>query len=209
MPDVPPRLRADPGRTPARLIMVARFGAQKDHATLLHALAGLQTHDWELDLIGDGPLVSQMESLSASLGLARRVHFLGQRTDVSQILAQAQISLLVSNWEGFPLSILEAMRAGVPVVASSVGGIGESVRDGETGYLVPRGDVGVLRDRIGRLLTTPALRVRLGSSGRTRYEQHFTLDRSVAKTLAVYRSVVGRVTEAGTTTSEVVGTKTG
>ncbi len=121
IPDVPPRLRADPARTPPRLVMVARFGAQKDHSTLLRALAGLLDSPWELDLIGDGPLISDMKLLAATLGVAGRIRFLGQRTDVDQILARAQASLLVTNWEGFPLSILEAMRAGMPVVASSVG----------------------------------------------------------------------------------------
>jgi glycosyltransferase involved in cell wall biosynthesis len=96
----------------------------------------------------------------------------------------------VTNWEGFPLSILEAMRAGLPVVASSVGGVGESVSDGETGYLVPRGDVEVLRDRIGRLLTSAELRSRLGANARTLYEQRFTLGHCVAGTLAVYRDVL-------------------
>jgi glycosyltransferase involved in cell wall biosynthesis len=190
MPDVPLRLRADPGRTPVRLVMVARFEPQKDHPTLLRALAGLKDHPWELDLIGDGPLMGQAESLAATLGIGGRVRFLGQRMDVDQILAQVQVSLLVSNWEGFPLSILEAMRAGLPVVASSVGGIGESVRDEESGYLVPRGDVELLRDRIRRLLESPALRARLGGRGRTRYEQHFTLTHTVTKTLAVYRDVL-------------------
>ena len=192
MPDVPPRLRADPGRTPVRLVMVARFEPQKDHSTLLRALAGLREQSWELDLIGDGPLMDQMGSLAASLGIGDRVHFLGQRMDVDQILARSQVSLLVSNWEGFPLTILEAMRAGLPVVASSVGGISESVRDEETGYLVPRGGVERLRDRIGRLLTAPALRVRLGTTGRARYDQHFTLAHTVTKTLAVYRDVLAR-----------------
>ena len=190
IPDVPPPLRADPGRTLVRLVIVARFEPQKDHPTLLRALAGLQDHPWELDLIGDGPLRGQMESLATTLGIGGRVRFLGQRTDVGQILAQAQVSLLVTNWEGFPLSILEAMRAGLPVVASAVAGIGESVRDEETGYLVPRGDVDALQDRVLRLLTSPDLRVRLGSSARTRYEQHFTLDHFVTKTLAVYRDVL-------------------
>jgi glycosyltransferase involved in cell wall biosynthesis len=190
MPDVPLHLRADPGRGPPRLVMVARFGSQKDHVTLFRALAGLQQDPWALDLVGEGPLMGEMASLAATLGIGSRVRFLGQRTDVDQILAQAQVSLLVSNWEGFPLSILEAMRAGLPVVASSVGGVSEAVRDGETGYLVPRGGVDQLRDRIGRLLTAPTERVRLGNAGRKGYERHFTLDHTVAKTLAVYREVL-------------------
>jgi glycosyltransferase involved in cell wall biosynthesis len=190
MPDIAPTLRADPGRSPARMVMVARYGPQKDHPTLLRALAGLQELEWELDLIGDGPLMGETESMAASLGLSGRVHFLGQRMDVAEIVARSQVSLLVTNWEGFPLSILEAMRAGLPVIASAVGGIEESVRDGETGYLVPRGDVEVLRDRIRRLLTDPSLRLRQGATGRTYFERHFTLDHFVAQTLDVYRHVL-------------------
>lgn len=190
MPDVAASLKADPGRTPARLVMVARFQAQKDHPTLLRALAGLQQHSWQLDLIGNGPLMGEMESLAATLGIGPRVRFLGQRMDVDQLLAQAQIGLLVSNWEGFPRSILEAMRAGLPVVASSVAGIEESVLDGETGFLVPRGGVEALQERLTRLLTDPELRVRLGAQGRARYEQHFTLGQCVARTLAVYEDVL-------------------
>jgi glycosyltransferase involved in cell wall biosynthesis len=194
MPDVPPELRADPARSPARLVMVARYGAQKDHPTLLRALADLRQHPWELDLIGDGPSMGQTEALATELGLAGRVRFLGQRTDVDRILAAAQVSLLVTNWEGFPLSILEAMRAGLPVVASSVGGVAESVRDGESGYLIPRADVAHLRDRIERLLTDPALRARLGAAGRARFVRDFTLSASVARTLGVYRAAL---TDAG------------
>ncbi|HEX2251165.1 MAG TPA: glycosyltransferase family 4 protein [Gemmatimonadales bacterium] len=190
MPDVPPTLRSSPGEMPPRLIMVARFEPQKDHITLLRALGGVQDRRWELELIGDGPLRSQMESLAEDLGIKGQVHFRGQRKDVAELLARAQISLLISNWEGFPLSILESMRAGLPVVASAVGGVEESVRDQETGYLVPRGDADTLRDRIERLLTDPSLRVKLGANGRRAYEQHFTLERMVAKTLAVYGEVL-------------------
>jgi glycosyltransferase involved in cell wall biosynthesis len=190
MPDVPPELRADPGRSPPRLVMVARYGAQKDHPTLLRALAELRGYPWELDLIGDGPLMGETESLAAELGLAERVHFLGQRNDVDSILARAQVSLLITNWEGFPLSILEAMRAGLPVVASAVGGVGESVRDGENGYLVPRGAVAHLRERLERLLTDPELRARLGANGRARFVRDFTLETSVARTLDVYRTTL-------------------
>jgi glycosyltransferase involved in cell wall biosynthesis len=192
MPDIAPAGRADPARTPARLVMVARLAPQKDHPTLLRALSGLRDHPWELDLVGEGPLSAQMEALAVSLGIRDRVHFLGQRLDVVRILADAQVGLLVTNWEGFPLSILEAMRAGLPVVASAVGGVGESVRDGKTGFLVPPGQVQPLRDRLEQLLTDSDLRVRLGAQGRAVYEQHFTLDHTVSKTLAVYRDVLKR-----------------
>jgi glycosyltransferase involved in cell wall biosynthesis len=190
--DVPLALQADPMTMPARLVMVARFDPQKDQATLLHALAGLLDRAWELDLIGDGPLRRDMEVLATRLGIASRVRFLGQRMDVDQILARAQIAALVSHWEGFPLTILEAMRAGLPVVATAVGGVAESVTEGETGFLVPRGDVELLRNRIARLVADPALRRRLGTASRQSYEQFFTLDHSVRKTLAVYQEVVDR-----------------
>ena len=105
-------------------------------------------------------------------------------------LAQSQVSLLVTNWEGFPLSILESMRAGLPVVASGVGGIAEAVQEAETGYVVPRQGIEQLRQRIVELLVDPELRQRLGASGRRRFEQHFTLEQAVTRTLAVYRDVV-------------------
>jgi glycosyltransferase involved in cell wall biosynthesis len=191
MPDIPADLRASPAGTPPRLVMVARFEPQKDHVTLLHALSGLKHEPWELDLIGDGPLRPQTQALADTLGVRNRVHFLGQRKDVAQLLAQAQISVLVSNWEGFPLSILESMRAGLPVVASNVGGVAESVQDNETGYLVAQGGVDELRDRVGRLLRDANLRGRFGAAGRRRYEQQFTLDQMVWKTLTVYQDVLG------------------
>ena len=190
MPDIPIELRADPARVPVRLVMVARYGAQKDHPTLLRALAELRGYQWELDLIGDGPLMGEIEALTSHLGMSGRVRFLGQRKDVDRLLAAAQVSLLITNWEGFPLSILEAMRAGLPVVASDVGGVAESVREAESGFLVPRGDVGQLRDRIARLLTEPELRARMGASGRERFVRDFTLDGSVARTLAVYQETL-------------------
>jgi glycosyltransferase involved in cell wall biosynthesis len=191
MPDIPRGLRADPGRSPARLIMIARFEPQKDHATLLRALGGLLHHHWELDLVGDGPLRQEMEALAASLSIRERVHFLGQRTDVDRLLAKAQISVLASNWEGFPLSILEAMRAGLPIVASNVGGVAEAVEENQTGYVVPRGDVESFRARVAELLDSPALRSQFGAAGRRRYEEQFTLGRLVEKTLAVYGDVLG------------------
>lgn len=188
--DVPLALRAEPGRRPVRLIMVARFGAQKDHPTLFRALAGLTDEPWELDLVGDGPQMPQAKAMAGSLGLGDRIRFLGQRKDVGELLANAQVSVLATNWEGFPLSILESMRAGLPMVATDVAGVAESVTDGESGYLVPRGDADLLRDRIRRLLSDGELRQQLGASGRARYERDFTLTEFVRHTLAVYEDVL-------------------
>jgi glycosyltransferase involved in cell wall biosynthesis len=189
MPDIEEHLRADPARSPVRIAMVARFERQKDHATLFHALAGLMHEPWQLDLIGDGPLLSEAKALSRRLGLVDRIQFWGQRTDVAARLSQVQVALLITNWEGFPRSILEAMRAGLPVVASAVGGISESVRDGETGFTVPQADVEGLRERLQRLLDNPELRVSMGRNARKLYERDFTLTHTVERTLTVYREV--------------------
>jgi glycosyltransferase involved in cell wall biosynthesis len=126
------------------------------------------------------------------LALADRVRLLGERTDVAELLAEAQAFVLISDWEAFPLSILEAMRAGLPVVASDVGGVQEAVLDGRTGLLVPRGDMGGLRERLRRLLCDPGLRSRLGAAGRRRYQAHFTFEHMLHKTLDVYNAVLAQ-----------------
>ena len=173
--------------------MVARLWRQKDHPTLLRALAQLIDLEWELELVGDGPLRQEMEALAASLGIASRVRFAGFRTDVAACLADAQVFVLASKWEGFPRAILEAMRAGLPVIASEVGGVRESVRDGETGFLVPPGDVNTLCERLRFLLTSPKQRLHMGAAGRAQYENRFLLERLVAETTAVYESVLADV----------------
>jgi glycosyltransferase involved in cell wall biosynthesis len=170
--------------------MVARFEEPKDHRTLFQALARLRHMAWQLDLIGDGPLLGEAESQAAALGISDRVRFWGSRRDVAERLADSQVFLLLSEREGFPLSILEAMRAGLPVVASAVGGIPEAVEDGVTGFLIPARDPETLRDRVERLLADPALRRRLGADGRKRYEREFTLNHSFSKTLAVYKDAI-------------------
>jgi glycosyltransferase involved in cell wall biosynthesis len=190
MPDISAAFRATPERSPVLLTMVARFEPQKDHDSLLHALAGLKQHAWQLDLIGEGPLLVRAHNLARDLGIADRVRFLGQRSDVAALLAQSQTFVLSSNWEGFPRSILEAMRAGLPVVASDVAGVSEAVEHGVTGFVVPRGDSGAWRLRLEQLLTDSALRASLGANGRTRYEQRFTFERTLEQTIAVYRDVL-------------------
>jgi glycosyltransferase involved in cell wall biosynthesis len=185
--DIP---RGDPAATPVRLISVARFEAPKDHTTILRALAGLRHLAWHLDLVGDGPLAPASEQLAAALGIADRITFWGSRRDVAERLAAAQAFLLSSNFEGFPLSVLEGMRAGLPVIASDVGGIPEAVVEGETGFLVPRGDVAGFRERLGTIIAEADVRRRFGAQGRRRFEQEFTLERCFAHTLAVYQDVL-------------------
>lgn len=188
--DVPATQRANPELQPPRMIMVARFAAPKDHYNLIKALAGLTDLPWEIDLVGDGPLLRETAEAVSRWQLSDRVHFCGARKDVPELLAQAQIFVLTSRWEGLPLTVLEAMRAGLPVVASDVGGVSEAVADGENGCLVPRGDVQALSTTLRRLLTDPKLRAVMGSESRKRYEAHFTVKRMLEKTFTCYQDVL-------------------
>lgn len=189
---------ADPGRGgPVRIACVARLDTQKDHALLLDALAGLRERDWTLELLGDGPLTEELAARAQRLGIAGRVAFRGLRGDIRERLAKAQLFALPSHWEGLPRSVLEAMSTGLPVLASDVGGTGEAVRDGETGYLLARGDVAGWRARLAALLDAPGERARLGAAGRARYAAHFTLERMAEETAAVYAAALKARTGRG------------
>ena len=199
MPVLDEGYRARPGTGhPVRLIMVARFSEPKDHILLLQALAGLQNKlDYEVLFAGEGELLPQVRGIAEKLGLSTRVKFLGTRTDVPELLAKAHAFVLISKWEGFPLTILEAMRAGLPVVSSDVGGSREAVLDGETGFLVPRGDEESLRDRLRQLIVDAQLREKMGTAGYARFNQHFTFEQMLAKTKKVYYEVLEEAYGAG------------
>jgi glycosyltransferase involved in cell wall biosynthesis len=183
--------RAFPGRSrPATIISVARMVPQKDFATLLRGAVGLKG-DWRIQLVGDGPERPGLEALSRQLKLQDRVEFLGRRLDVGHLLAQADIFVLASHWEGLPISILEAMRAGLPVIASDVGGVKESVIDGITGFVAPPRDPGRLRSHLQMLIDSPGLLKAMGQAGREAFEAHFHIDASVRMTLGVYAQVLG------------------
>lgn len=192
IPTIADKYLAVPGaENPVRLIMVARFSQPKDQQLLLRAISKLKTErKFELLFVGDGPLLKKSKGLAKTLGIHDRVKFLGARTDVPALLAQAQVFVLISNWEGFPLTILEAMRAGLPVVASDVGGSKEAVVDGKTGFLIPREDLMLLRDRLKRLIDHPELRVCMGKNGYRRFIENFTFEQMVKKTVAVYREIL-------------------
>jgi glycosyltransferase involved in cell wall biosynthesis len=186
-------LRANPANQPARIVMIARFEQQKDHETLLAALGALKHLPWQLELIGDGPNAAKIKARIAELGIAARVELPGACNDVSNRLARAQIFALISNWEGLPRSIIEAMRAGLPVVASDVGGVRELVDDGRTGFMVSRSDAKALEFKLGQLISNPEMRLQMGHLSRLRYEQQFTFERMVEKTFGIYEEIISSV----------------
>ena len=183
-------LRANPGsRETVTLVMSARFCAQKDHLLLLQALAGVE-EPWRLVLAGDGPTRTEVERSARRLKLSERVSFVGNRDDIPGLLAEADIFVLATKWEGMPLSILEAMRAGLPVIATNVGGVAEAVTEGVNGYVTEPGNVDQMRNRIQTLIRSRELLGSMGSQARRRYEQDFRLDVMMRKTLVVYRKVL-------------------
>ena len=189
MPQVAEQDQADPSRTaPVVVTMVARFDQQKDHATLIRAIADIS--NLQLNLIGDGPTMPAMQALVAELGLTPQVKFLGFRSDIADCLAQSQIFVLISHWEGFPRTIIEAMRTGLPVIATQVGGVAEAVLDRVTGFCIPPEDETMLRLRLQQLVQDASLRQTLGKAGRQRYEKQFTFERMYTETCQVYESVL-------------------
>ncbi len=177
---------------PCTAVMVGRFKAPKDPVTLVNAWARVGASH-RLLLVGDGPMRPEVEALILKQGLDGRVAVLGARDDVPVLLRAADIFVLSSRWEGMPLAVIEAMMSGLPVVATDVGGVSEAVVHGETGFLVPMGDPDALALALDRLLADPALRRRMGEAGRRRALEHFTEERMLAETAALYeRALSGR-----------------
>jgi len=170
--------------------MVARFDEPKDQRAVIESLENLRDLDWSIDFIGDGPTLESVKSLVNGLGLSERVTFLGERDDVSARLSRADALVLVSRWEGLPLTILEAMRAELPVVASDVGGVSEAVSNGVTGYLVPRNGRAELIGSLRKIISDPATRVRMGQAGRLEFEREFTFQAMLQRTMTVYQQAL-------------------
>lgn len=191
MPDVDASLLARPERSPPKIIMVARLEAPKDPFTAVAALARLRELDWRCELIGDGPLRGEVEAVLRSSGIDDRIDLLGARDDVPARLADAQLFMLASRREGFPVSTLEAMRAGLPVVANDVGGVGEALTP-ECGTLVEPGSPTALADALAPLIRDPELRRRTGLAARAQFLAEFQHDAHVRRTWAVFSEAIER-----------------
>lgn len=188
--DIDSTLFARPGsRDEVNMLSVARFQEPKDFDTLIRALGQLVDRSWFLTLVGDGPDELRVRQLVAHYGVQDRVRFSGLRHDVDHVLSESDLLLLISTKEGLPLSILEAMRAGLPVVASRVGGVDEAVVDGITGYTVPSGDHVTLARKLRDLLDNQSKRILMGQEGRRRYEDLFSFKDMYERTLSVYHQV--------------------
>jgi glycosyltransferase involved in cell wall biosynthesis len=170
--------------TPARLDPV------KGHAFLLEAAA--QLPDVAFVLAGDGPERTALEDQADRLGIGDRVHFLGQRADIGDLLANCDLVVLPSLSEGFGLAAIEAMIAGAPVLATTAGALPEIIRDGVTGMMVPPANPSALASSIRTLLDDRILARRLAEAGRDQAQREFGAERMVERVTAVYLDVLGQ-----------------
>jgi glycosyltransferase involved in cell wall biosynthesis len=180
-----------PAPTGPVVLEVGRLCAVKGQRELIEALPRLARTDVTLLLAGEdvesgGAYREALERAARDLGVADRVRFLGRRDDVPALLAAVDVLVLPSWIEGLPLVVLEAMAAGVPVVATDVGGTPEAVADGETGVLVPPRDVDALAGAIDALLSDPERARRLGAAGRERARERFDAESAARRVVGLY-----------------------
>lgn len=173
------------------IIMVARFSSPKEQGQLVQALSILQKEGkyFFTTFVGDGPNLEHVKQLAYTLGIQNEVYFTGARSDVEKLLVGQDLFILISKWEGFPISIIEAMRQGLPVIASNVGGVSEAVIDGETGFLIPRDDIQVLVKKLRNIHDRDQSLEEMGIKGRARFEENFTLEKMVQETVDIYEEV--------------------
>lgn len=169
------------------LVAVGNLYPVKDHATLLRALVELPGA--RVAIAGRGDEEANLLRLASELGIGARVHLLGLRDDVDRILAAADIFVQPSRSEGLPLAILEAMAAGLPVVATRVGGMGEAILDGETGILVEPGKPDALARALRSLLDDPEQLRPLGVAAHQRAQAEFSVQTMARRYEALYASL--------------------
>ena len=174
------------------LATLGRLAEQKAYDVLFEALAQLpaETPDWRLVLLGDGKLRAQLEALCGRLGLAAKVRFAGFRDDASALLPAFDGVVFSSHFEGLPIALLEAMAAGVAVVSTAVGGIPAALADEAEGLLLPPRDPRSLARQLGRLLADSALRARLASAARQRYQRDFNASAMARAYEALYHEAL-------------------
>ncbi|MFI5537009.1 glycosyltransferase [Nocardia sp. NPDC051900] len=190
----------EPKSAEYRMISVGRLVPRKGFDTAITALTGLRNA--ELVLVGgpddaelaDDPEGRRLLALADELGVRERLRMLGRvpRTRIAPLLRSADVAVCTPWYEPFGMTPLEAMACGVPVVATAVGGLIDTVVDGVTGRLVPPREPAELADAVGELLTTPGVRERYGRAGRERVESRYSWDRIAAETLHAYRRVTAR-----------------
>ena len=143
-------------------------------------------------LVGDGILRKKVENLISKFNLKQQVILTGWRQDIPRILSTIDVFVLTSLWEGLSISVLEAMAASLPVIATNTGGVTEVISSGKTGFLVSPGDVRAMAEKLSCLIKDKALRQRLGSNAKNSLSSDFSLESMVISTEKLYRDLTGR-----------------
>jgi glycosyltransferase involved in cell wall biosynthesis len=174
--------------------IIARLTEQKGHRFLFRALAGdARLANVHLLIVGDGELRDALTTDAGALGLASRVHFVGARRDLGDLLGMIDVFVMPSLWEGLPLSLVLAMGAGLPAVATAVAGIPEVVEDGRTGLLVPPANPAALADALARFFDDAGLRRRIGAAARASVLPRFGVEKYIASVVGVYEQLLEQV----------------
>lgn len=178
-----------------RLLMVARFAEPKDHDLLLSALKHVTIKSWHLTLVGDGPLIDRVKQFTKTLGLTKQITFAGEDREVTDKLKKTDIFMLISKSEGLPLSIIEAMREGLPIIASNVGGIKELIDHRGNGLLVQKGDEAGLVEALNAMMASDIFRKQLGKAARQKFIAQFVFADMYQRTESFYKNIVHRATK--------------
>lgn len=190
-------------------VCVARFAAQKNHSLLLKAFAQGFAPDpnAHLILVGEGALRGQLEEQARNLGLASQIHFLGLRTDIPNVLGAMDVFVLSSDWEGNPLSVMEAMASGLPIVSTAVGGIPDLIANGREGFLVPPGDAKGFSGAMTFLLRDQESRQSIGTAAARRAKENFDVSKMVRAYEQLYENLIDHAhrsrTEVASQTQDV------
>lgn len=174
-----------------KIIMVARFDHQKNQLALIDALNVIKNENWVLEFIGDGELLSKSKEKVFDYNLDHKIRFSGSCNDVYARLNKSDLFVLITNWEGFPLTIIEAMSCSLPVIATDVGGISESVESNVNGFLVNNSPLSIA-DKISLYIKDREVLAQHGQRGYELFNNKFTVNQMLEKTNLIYEKVLNK-----------------
>lgn len=175
---------------PLRLVMIARFSPQKNQKLLIQALSKIDPRSYQLTFVGDGETINDCKQLVDKLSLKTSIHFIGFRDNIIPYLVHNDVYILTTNYEGLPISIIEAMSYGLPVIASDVGGNDEMVLNKRDGYLIHNIDELIIA--LKRLIDNPELVTEMGKKAYKVYKRNFILENNINKVNDEYQKLLAK-----------------
>jgi glycosyltransferase involved in cell wall biosynthesis len=180
-------------KDPFKFISVGRVCAEKNHQALITVSQTIPSrYRFNIKIVGDGPLLENMRESLSKHKLDHRLCLVGFKRDISDLLEDADCFLLPSLWELCPISILEAMSKGLPVIATDVGAIRDMVEDGKTGLIVRPGDRTALAAAMMKMMDNRQAAIRMGREGFRKLERQFSIDAVAARLIGIYEEILNR-----------------